>query len=62
MMLRASPRLLRLTLMLAAASVLPVAVRIWLPEYQTVSNLLWLIALGLWLALLLFDIIRGLVL
>src|SRR5690554_4410799 len=60
MMLRASPKLLRLTLLLAALSVLPVLIRVWLPQHQSSANLLWLAVVALFLLLVLLDIIRGL--
>lgn len=59
MMLRASPKLLRLTLLLVAVSVLPVLVRVWQPEQQSAANLLWMTVVALFLLLVLFDIIRG---
>ncbi|MDF1629522.1 MAG: DUF58 domain-containing protein [Alcanivoracaceae bacterium] len=60
MMLRAAPRLIRLTLLLVALSGLPLVARVWLPEYQVSADRLWLSALLLWGLLILVDIIRGL--
>ena len=59
MMLRATPRLLRMTLLLVAISVLPLIIRILLPAHQDIGNLFWLAAVALWLGLVIFDIARG---
>ncbi len=60
MMLRPTPRMLRLTLALVTLALAVLAVRVWLPQYNHSANLIWLATLVILLALVAVDILAGL--
>jgi uncharacterized protein (DUF58 family) len=60
MMLRPTPRLLRLTLALVLLALLPLAARFLAPAHSDTAENVWLLMLVIWSLLVLADIFRGL--